>query len=221
MKLAKDDLVAALRLRYDHYSAQTMLESSLSRAELPLKETYDDAEIAAFRAALSRIGDRLASVDARLDALAGSAPAAPAKPALAAPVRTEENAAPTASAAEPIASAAAAAPITPTPTPAATDANAAASPTVETVITLTGVPATDDDDRVLVCGGLPELGDWDVTRAQPMVREGERWLATLALPAGVEAPFKFVRCAADGSATWEAGANRSLIAVPSLEMSWQ
>lgn len=47
MQLAKDDLIAALRLRYDYYSAQTMLESALTRAGLAHKDAYDAAEIAA------------------------------------------------------------------------------------------------------------------------------------------------------------------------------
>ena len=206
MKLTTDDLIAALRLRYDYYSAQTMLESALTRAELPNKDAYETAEIATFRAALSRIGDRLTAVDARLDALVGSPAPVPAAPSVkaAVPAAVEPVATP-APTAEPIAK----------PT-----APVATSETIETVITLTGVPV-DDDERVLVCGGLPELGDWDVARAWPMVREGERWLATLELAADTEAPFKFVRCAPDGTATWEAGANRSLVAVPSIETSWQ
>ncbi len=184
MKLTTDDLIAALRLRYDYYSAQTMLESALTQAAIPKKDAYDAAEIATFRTALSRIGDRLGAVDARLDSLVASPVAAPA-PVAAAPVVTPKIA------------------------------------TIETTITLTGVPVDDEDEQVLVCGGLPELGDWDVARARPMVREGERWLAKLELAAGTEAAFKFVRCAPDGSAPWEAGANRSLVAVPSIETSWQ
>jgi hypothetical protein len=201
MKLTTDDLIAALRLRYDYYSAQTMLESALAQAAIPLKDAYDAAEIAMFRAALSRIGDRLAAVDTRLDSLVGSA--APASAA-----------APSAKPAAP----AVASP--PAPVPVVAPAKPETVETVETVITLTGVPV-DEDEQVLVCGGLPELGDWDVARARPMVREGDRWLAKLELAAGTEAAFKFVRCAPDGSATWEAGANRSLVAVPSIETSWQ
>jgi len=210
MQLAKDDLIAALRLRYDYYSAQTMLESALSRAGLAHKDAYDAAEIAAFRAALSGVGDRLSAVDARFDALVDAPAARVPAPA---PAPTAKPAAP---AQEPPA-AKSAAPAKPTK---ATPTTAAAVGTIETVITLSGVPVTDDE-RVLVCGGLPELGDWDVTRARPMVRKGDHWLTTLELPEGAEVSFKFVRCAPDGSATWEAGANRSVVAVPSIETSWQ
>lgn len=69
MKLAKHDLLAALRLRYDHYSAQSILELALARAGLPEQDAYALPELAAFRAALAKVGDRLANVEARLDAL--------------------------------------------------------------------------------------------------------------------------------------------------------
>lgn len=212
MQLAKDDLIAALRLRYDYYSAQTMLESALTRAGLAHKDAYDAAEIAAFRAALSGVGDRLTAVDARLDALVDAPAARAPEPA---PASTAQPAPPAQE--PPAAKAATPAPAKPTK---AKPTTADDGGTIETVITLSGVPVTDDE-RVLVCGGLPELGDWDVTRARPMVRKGDHWLTTLELPAGTEVPFKFVRCAPDGSATWEAGDNRSLVAVPSIETSWQ
>jgi len=69
MKLAKQDLLAALRLRYDHYSAQAIFETALAKAGLDDLAEYDLAQVAAFRAALSRVGDRLANVDERLDML--------------------------------------------------------------------------------------------------------------------------------------------------------
>jgi hypothetical protein len=71
MKLAKSDLLAALRLRYDHYSSVSILEAALERAGLPDEDDFDPAQVAAFRAALAKVGDRLANVDARLDALVG------------------------------------------------------------------------------------------------------------------------------------------------------
>ena len=69
MRIAKHELVAALSLRYDHYSATTMFDAARSQAELADKPDYDAAEIAAFRTALARIGDRLDRVNARLDLL--------------------------------------------------------------------------------------------------------------------------------------------------------
>ncbi len=69
MKLEKSDLLAALRLRYDHYSATSIFETTLARANLPDQETYDERQIDAFRTALVRVGDRLQNVEARIAAL--------------------------------------------------------------------------------------------------------------------------------------------------------
>jgi hypothetical protein len=87
MQLAKADLVAALRLRFDHYSATTMFDAARERAGLADKPAYDAAEVAGFRNALGGIADRLDRVNARLESLVTDAPAtAPApKPAPAAP----------------------------------------------------------------------------------------------------------------------------------------
>jgi hypothetical protein len=72
MKLARHDLVAALSLRYDHYSSQSLFEAACKRANLDDQESYTAAEVAAFRAALAKLGDRLQRVDARLDSLLGT-----------------------------------------------------------------------------------------------------------------------------------------------------
>jgi hypothetical protein len=69
MKLAKADLVAALQLRYDHYSAQTMFDAARKRANLDDVIEYDRVQVAAFRAALAELDNRLGAVDARLDHL--------------------------------------------------------------------------------------------------------------------------------------------------------
>ena len=82
MKLEKSDLLAALRLRYAHYSATSIFEATLSRANLPDQETYDGTQIAAFRTALARVGDRLQNVEARIAALL----AEPVKPEPAKPI---------------------------------------------------------------------------------------------------------------------------------------
>jgi Starch binding domain len=83
MKLAKADLLAALRLRYDHYSAQSIFETTLARAQLSDVVEYDEAQLVTFRATLKRVGDRLENVDARIDALlAVPAPAAVVTPAM-------------------------------------------------------------------------------------------------------------------------------------------
>jgi Starch binding domain len=77
MQLAKADLVAALRLRFDHYSATTMFDAARERAALADKPAYDVAEVAAFRTALESIADRLDRVNARIESLVADAPPPP------------------------------------------------------------------------------------------------------------------------------------------------
>lgn len=68
-KVEKDDLIAALRLRYDFYSAQTIFDAALARAELRDQDMYSEVELNAFREALSRVGDRLTAVEERIESL--------------------------------------------------------------------------------------------------------------------------------------------------------
>ena len=75
MTFAKDDLIDALRLRYDYYSAPIMFERARERAGLPEKNELDAKDVRALRAALAQAGDRIDGVLARLDQLLESAPA--------------------------------------------------------------------------------------------------------------------------------------------------
>ena len=188
MKLAKSDLLAALRLRYDHYSAGSIFEAAIERAGLPDRDDYDAQQIAAFRAALGSVGDRLANVDARLDALVEVvAPEPPAaKPVVLAPGIHEVE----------------------------------APPHVETTIVLAGID-TRDGDQVLVCGGLSALGDWNPEKARTMERDGMYWITKLAVPAGTDVPFKFLRRTADGTVIWEDGHDRQLLPEPRIEATWR
>ncbi len=86
---------------------------------------------------------------------------------------------------------------------------------------LTGVAALAAGEQVLVCGGLPALGDWDPTNATAMVADGDHWRITLVVPAGADVAFKFLRRAADGTMTWEAGQNRPLVAAPRVDATWR
>ena len=86
MTFAKDELIAALRGRYDYYSAESMFGVARERASLADKATYDAAEVRALRGVLAAINDRLGGVLAHLDAmLAGAGPAASSAPAAATP----------------------------------------------------------------------------------------------------------------------------------------
>ena len=80
MSISKDIIVDALRIRYDSYSAETVFELACQRAQLEGKTSFDGKELAAFRSALEKVGDRVGGVLARLDDLGGGAPA-PAKEA--------------------------------------------------------------------------------------------------------------------------------------------
>jgi hypothetical protein len=79
MTLSTDDLIAALRLRYDYYSARSMFELACERAELAEKPAYDVAEVRAWRTALVAVGDRLDHVLARIDLMLGDESASPAR----------------------------------------------------------------------------------------------------------------------------------------------
>lgn len=243
MKLARHDLVAALQLRYDHYSSQSLFEAACKRANLSDQEHYTATEIKAFRHALSTIGDRLQRVDDRLDSLLGEAPPEPAKPAQApqatapstepakpaqAPQATApmppstESAkpaqAPQATAPMPAVSAepakGAQAPQTTAPMPAPSTEFASAD---ETRIVLRGVEVADGD-ALFVCGDRAELGSWDPERARPMMRDGDAWIAVV--PSG-DGEFKFLRRTEDGDVTWEGGDNREIGSAVTIETSWQ
>ncbi|HLL20623.1 MAG TPA: CBM20 domain-containing protein, partial [Kofleriaceae bacterium] len=96
----------------------------------------------------------------------------------------------------------------------------AAPPRVKTTIIVTGVD-TADDEQVLVCGGLATLGDWEPANALAMQRDGAIWAATIEVPPGAEASFKFLRRSADGTVTWETGEDRRLVAKPRIEATWR
>jgi hypothetical protein len=220
MTFAKDDLIEALRARYDFYSAASVYELARERAQIADKPTLDATELRAFRTALDAVGDRVGPVLARLDAMLDTAP--PTKAAAAAPSPQPAPAAlpPPAAAAPPPAQPPAPAAAPPPAAPVAPPAASAKPAAVETTIVLTGVDL-GEGEQVLVGGGSVELGDWDPDRAQPMARKGDEWLATVKLAPGAEIAFKFLRRAADGSVVWETGDNRSLVAKSRLDATWR
>jgi hypothetical protein len=222
MKLAKDDLIAALRVRYDYYSAQTMFELARTRAGLDEQHTYDVAEVRAFRAALTSVGDRVDGVQARLELLLGASPEAE-------PVQAKPEPAPT-PAKPPAEAPAPPKPPAEAPPPAKPTKAAAGKPSeaqrskepqlIETTITLTAAELAKGE-QMMMCGGSAELGDWDPEHAHPMTRDGGRWLAKLKLPPEAEVEFKFLRQAADGDVVWEDGEDRHLVAGLRLDATWR
>lgn len=190
--MTKDDLLAALRLRYDHYSAQSIFEATLAHAKLPDQDVYNDAQLATFRATLARVGDRLERVNARIDSLlAAPAPA----PVVEAP------------------------PPKPVLVPGIHETSDGPKP-IETTITLTGVDA-EDGDQILVCGGFAALGNWDPEKGAAMKRDGMHWRVTITVPVKTDAQFKFLHRTADGTVIWEDGENRDLVAAPRIDATWR
>ena len=76
MTFTKDDLINVLRLRYDYYSASSMLDTARERASVADKPSFEAADVRAIRAVLPSIGDRLTAVLEHLDEMLGVAPAA-------------------------------------------------------------------------------------------------------------------------------------------------
>ncbi|MBK9035498.1 MAG: hypothetical protein IPL61_30280 [Myxococcales bacterium] len=128
-RVDRDVILAALRLRYDYYSAENVLAAALDRAGLAGVTGFDGAQLGQLRGALERVGDRLDRVLAELDALGAVAPTptrAPAAVVDAAPVAAVVDAAPVVAAA-PAAVVAAAPAAEPAVAPAAEAAVASAA----------------------------------------------------------------------------------------------
>jgi hypothetical protein len=206
----KDDLISALRMRYDAYSAEAVFEMARDRAGLANKPALDARELAAFRAALAAVGDRVTRVLEEIDRMLGAAAAPPAaKPA---PVPAAATAPAPAPAAAPASTAA--------PAPAAAPAKAKEPTAVETTVVLKGLDVSDGE-QVMMCGAFAELGDWDPERARPMARKGDEWLATVKVAPDVEISFKFLRRTKSGEVIWESGDDRRLVAAPRLDATWR
>jgi pyruvate/2-oxoglutarate dehydrogenase complex dihydrolipoamide acyltransferase (E2) component len=211
MTFRKDDLIEVLRLRYDPYSAEAVFELARQKAELPQLTELDHGQLATLREALAVVGDRVQVPLARIDELLASAPNARSKSDAKAETKTESK---------PAAKADAKPETKPETKPDAKPSNNDGAPAVDTTIVLTGVPA-DEDDELIMCGGLAALGDWDPARGKPMARAGEAWQVTLPLAQDAEIPFKFVRRTAEGKLIWEPGDDRHLVAKPRVEVTWR
>lgn len=237
MKVAKHDLLRALQLRYDHYSAQGVFEAACAKAGLDDEQAhFDGAQVAAFRTALARVGDRLQLVDERLDDLLGeggaSATAAPANVPAPMPANVPQAVAPMpanvphATAPMPPAKAAEPADAKPDgkvsktkPAEAKSETKADGAKPKTTRLVLKDVDLAKGE-QLLVCGDLPELGNWDPEHACPMAKDGDVYVATIELSNGDAGAFKFLRRTADGIFKWEGGENRELDAAK-IEASWQ
>jgi hypothetical protein len=206
MAIGKDALIDVLRIRYDYASADTIFELARQRAQLEDKRTFDASELRAFRGALERVGDRLATVLARIDQMIDEAPAAPPPAKVEKPEKSDKV--------QQVAKAEKSDKVEKKSGPQS------AAPPTETTVVLTGVKL-GENDQVLICGALADLGEWDPERARPMSRKGDEWLTTVKLPADAKVAFKFLRRTSKGEVIWEDGDDRQLVAKPRIEATWR
>jgi ribosomal protein L12E/L44/L45/RPP1/RPP2 len=214
MTVSKDELIDALRLRYDHYSAENVLSAARERAQIADKPSYDAGDVRSLRTALTSVGDRLDKVLAHIDGLISNAPAAAAAAPAPAPAKKDKE-----QKAEPKAEAKKTEEPKKTDEPKKTE-DAKKPEQIETTIVLSGVKA-EDGDQVFVCGGFPELGEWDADKARKMDRKGDEWTTTIKVASDAEIAFKFLRRTADGKTVWEDGENRTAPAKARLDATWR
>src|SRR5262245_27371859 len=95
--------------------------------------------------------------------------------------------------------------------------------------TVNNATPTSVGDYIFLTGSKVELGNWSTTwdgAVGPMLCPSyPNWFINAAAPAGTTIEFKFIKIAANGAVTWEAGANHSYT-VPTggtgfVNVSWQ
>jgi hypothetical protein len=88
---------------------------------------------------------------------------------------------------------------------------------------------TQVGDYIFLTGNTVELGNWSTTwdgAAGPLLTPNyPNWFNVVSVPAGQTIQFKFIKIAANGSVTWEAGSNHTYT-VPSsgtgsVNVNWQ
>jgi glycosidase len=100
---------------------------------------------------------------------------------------------------------------------------------IPVTFTVNNATPTTPGDYIFLTGSTIELGNWGTsfdTAAGPMLDPNyPNWFLNVSVPAGQTIQFKFVKIAANGTVTWENGANHSYT-VPtsgtgSVNVSWQ
>ncbi len=100
---------------------------------------------------------------------------------------------------------------------------------VPVTFTVTEAVATSPGDYIFLSGSTVELGQWGKTfdtAVGPMLPPNyPNWFLTAAVPAGQTIQFKFLKIAADGTVTWEGGANHQYVVptsgVGTVNVPWQ
>jgi len=100
---------------------------------------------------------------------------------------------------------------------------------IPVTFTVNNASPTSLGDYIFLTGSTVELGNWGTTfdtAVGPMLAPNyPNWFINASMPAGTTIQFKFIKIAANGTVTWEAGSNHSYT-VPSsgtgsVNVNWQ
>ncbi len=84
---------------------------------------------------------------------------------------------------------------------------------IPVTFTVNNATPTNPGDYIFLTGSTVELGNWGTTfdtAIGPMLAPNyPNWFLNTSMPAGTQIQFKFIKIAADGTVTWENGANHT------------
>lgn len=100
---------------------------------------------------------------------------------------------------------------------------------VPVTFTVNNATPTNPGDYIFLTGSTVELGNWGTTfdtAIGPMLDPNyPNWFLNVSVPAGAQIQFKFIKIAADGTVTWENGANHTYTVPTSgtgyVNVNWQ
>ena len=102
---------------------------------------------------------------------------------------------------------------------------------IPVTFTVNNAAPTNPGDNIYLTGNTVELGNWSTTTTGAVgamltnASTYPNWWLTVSVPAGKTLQFKAIRIRADGSVTWEAGANHSYTVpasgVGNVSINWQ
>ncbi|HXI26170.1 MAG TPA: alpha-amylase family glycosyl hydrolase [Pyrinomonadaceae bacterium] len=100
---------------------------------------------------------------------------------------------------------------------------------IPVTFTVNNATSTQTGDYIFLTGSTVELGNWSTTwdgAVGPMLPPNyPNWFLTASVPAGQTIQFKFIKIAANGSVTWEAGNNHQYTVPTSgtgyVNVNWQ
>jgi glycosidase len=103
------------------------------------------------------------------------------------------------------------------------------APLIPVTFTVANATPTNFGDYIFLTGSTVELGNWGTTfdtAVGPMLPPNfPNWFLNVSVPAGAQIQFKFIKIAADGSVTWENGANHQYTVPASgtgfVNVNWQ